>query len=222
MATIPRLTFRSFSTSSRVLSNVGKKPIKLTESVSYSIESIPHEFCKSFSKANKTFKLDRQVIIEGPLGKLRTEIPDFVTISKDDSINGLTVNVKKPTNKVQRSLWGTYRSLLNNNIIGTTEGHLSVVKFVGTGYRASLEKNEKGEDVVALKIGLPFTPKLKVPKGLKVTSPSPARLVIEGADRQQVKLFASIIREHKKPEPYKGKGIFVDDETIVLKQRKVK
>ncbi|EER36284.1 conserved hypothetical protein [Candida tropicalis MYA-3404] len=223
MNSIGKFGIRSFSTSGRILSNVGKKPIKLYEGVNYSIESIPHEFCKSFTKGNQTYKLDRQVIINGPLGKLRTEIPDFINIKNDESNKNLIVNVKKPKNKIQRSLWGTYRSLLNNNIIGITEGHLSIVKFVGTGYRANLEKNEETkEDLISLKIGLPFTPKLKIPKGLKVSTPSPARLIIEGIDKQQVKLFASVIREHKKPEPYKGKGIFVDDETIVLKQRKVK
>ncbi|CAX39594.1 60s ribosomal protein, mitochondrial precursor, putative [Candida dubliniensis CD36] len=216
---------RLFSSSTRTLSNIGKKPIKLYEGVNYSIESIPLEFCKKFTKRNKTFILDRQIITNGPLGKLRVEIPEFINISQTNNENdkSIIVSVKKPENKIQRSLWGTYRSILYNNIIGITEGHLSIVKFVGTGYRAILEKDEKtGEDIISLKIGLPFTPKLKIPKGLKVSSPNPARLVIEGSDKQQVKLFAAFIREHKKPEPYKGKGIFVDDEKIVLKQRKVK
>ncbi|RCK66126.1 54S ribosomal protein L6, mitochondrial [Candida viswanathii] len=220
---IPGLTIRSFSTASRALSHVGKKPIKLYEGVSYTVQEIPSDFCRTFRKANKTFVLDRQVVIEGPLGKLRTPIPGFVNIAQDPVTKNLLVSVADPGVKVQRSLWGTYRTLLSNNVIGTSEGHLAILKFVGTGYRASLEKDEvTGGDVVALKIGLPYTPKLKVPKGLKVSSPSPARLVIEGTDKQQVKLFAAVIREFRKPEPYKGKGIFVNDEKIVLKQRKVK
>jgi len=95
------------------------------------------------------------------------------------------------------------------------------VKFVGTGYRATLEEND-GKKYVSLKIGFPYTPKLPIPEGLTVTSPNPTRLLIEGANKQQVKLFAAVIREYKKPEPYKGKGIFVDDEKIKLKEKKVK
>lgn len=223
MSSIWRNSTRQFSTSRLCLSNIGKKPIKISDGVSYSIESIPIEFCKSFTKRNKRFVLDRQIVVKGPLGALRTELPKFIHIHNPQGDNQqIAVKVERPHNKTQRSLWGTVRSAIQNAIIGTSEGHLSIVKFVGTGYRAIIEKNEKGEDVVALKIGFPYTPKLVVPPGLKVSSPNPARLVIEGCDKQQVKLFASLIREYKKPEPYKGKGIFVDGETIVLKERKIK
>ncbi|KAI5950791.1 MRPL6 [Candida jiufengensis] len=197
--------------------------MKLQEGISYSLESIPVEFCKSFTKRNKRYILDRQIVIKGPLGTLKTEIPKFINITHpENEPNTISVRVERPDNKTQRSMWGTIRSLISNSIIGASEGHLSVVKFVGTGYRAILEKNDKNEDVVALKIGFPYTPKLVVPKDLKVSSPNPARLIIEGIDKQKVKLFASLIREHKKPEPYKGKGIFVDGETVVLKERKIK
>ncbi|CAD1810738.1 Ribosomal protein L6 family protein [Candida parapsilosis] len=224
MYSIWRTSTRYFSTSRLCLSNIGKKPIKITDGVSYSIESIPIEFCKTFTKRNKRFVLDRQIVVKGPLGAIRTELPKFIHIHTppEGDNHQISVKVERPLNKTQRSLWGTIRSAIQNAIIGTSEGHLSIVKFVGTGYRAIIEKNEKGEDVVALKIGFPYTPKLVVPPGLKVSSPNPARLVIEGCDKQQVKLFASLIREYKKPEPYKGKGIFVDGETIVLKERKIK
>ncbi|KAL6454826.1 MRPL9 54S ribosomal protein L9 [Candida maltosa Xu316] len=221
MSFINRST-RLFSTSSIRLSNVGRKPIKLYEGVSYAVESIPHEFTKSFTKKNKTFTLNKQVVINGPLGKLRTPIPEFVGLRENKDDKTLHVIVNTPNNKVQRSLWGTYRSLIYNNVIGTSEGHLAIVKFVGTGYRGLLEKDEHGNDVVSLKLGFPYTPKLKIPKGIKVSSPNPTRLIIEGADKQQVKLFAASIRAYKKPEPYKGKGIFVDNETITLKQKKTK
>ncbi|EMG48923.1 60s ribosomal protein, mitochondrial, putative, partial [Candida maltosa Xu316] len=204
MSFINRST-RLFSTSSIRLSNVGRKPIKLYEGVSYAVESIPHEFTKSFTKKNKTFTLNKQVVINGPLGKLRTPIPEFVGLRENKDDKTLHVIVNTPNNKVQRSLWGTYRSLIYNNVIGTSEGHLAIVKFVGTGYRGLLEKDEHGNDVVSLKLGFPYTPKLKIPKGIKVSSPNPTRLIIEGADKQQVKLFAASIRAYKKPEPYKPK-----------------
>jgi large subunit ribosomal protein L6 len=85
-----------------------------------------------------------------------------------------------------------------------------------------LLKRLTAKKCVSLKIGFPYTPKLQIPEGLTVTSPNPTRLLIEGTDKQQVKLFAAVIREYKKPEPYKGKGIFVDDEKIKLKEKKVK
>ncbi|KAI3404078.1 MRPL6 [Candida oxycetoniae] len=218
-----RFQIRQFSSSGKCLSNIGRKPLKIIDGVKYSVESIPVEFCKSFTKRNTNYILDRQVVVKGPLGTIKTEIPQFFQVepSQDDP-SYLHVSVHDPDNKTQRSLWGTLRSAIQNAITGTSEGHMAILKFVGTGYRAILEKNDKGEDVIALKLGFPYTPKLVVPKGLKVSSPNPARLIVEGCDKQQVKLFAAVIREHKKPEPYKGKGIFVDGETIVLKEKKIK
>ncbi|KAK6453892.1 mitochondrial 54S ribosomal protein YmL16 [Scheffersomyces xylosifermentans] len=213
---------RGFASSTAARSHIGKLPIKLSEEVQCTVEDIPLEFCKSFSRGKDNYLLDRQVVIKGPKGTLKTAVPKFIQISHDDHSNSITVTVENPEEKVQRSMWGTVRALLQNNLIGTTEGHLAIVKFVGTGYRGLLENGKNGEKLVSLKIGLPYTPKLVIPKGLTVTSPGPTRLVIEGTDKQQVKLFAAVIREHKKPEPYKGKGIFVDDEKIKLKEKKIK
>lgn len=193
--------------------------MRLSEGVECFTEEIPFEFCKSFTKGKDTITLNRQIVIKGPKGVMKLAVPDFVSISEDQG--QITVDVLNPKDKVQRSLWGTSRALIQNHVIGTSEGHLAVVKFVGTGYRASIEK--EGEDsFVALKVGYPFTPRLKVPEGVTVTSPAPTRLLIEGVDKQQVTLFAARIREFRKPEPYKGKGIFVGDETIKLKQKKIK
>ncbi|ODV78163.1 ribosomal protein L6 [Suhomyces tanzawaensis NRRL Y-17324] len=214
------ITRRAFATSPIARTNIGKLPIKLNDSVQCFVEEIPYEFSKTFSKGKETYRLDRQIIIKGPKGVLKTAVPKFVQISNVD--NTITVSVDEPENKIQRSMWGTTRALLQNNFIGASEGHLAIVKFVGTGYRATIEEAPNGKKVVALKIGYPYTPKLPVPEGLTISSPSPTRLLIEGADKQQVKLFAAVIRKYKKPEPYKGKGIFVDDETIKLKEKKIK
>lgn len=212
---------RSFSTSGLRSSNIGKLPIRLAEGVEFSSEILPKEICNAFSKGNQVFNLDKQIKIKGPLGQLKFTVPNFVHVLNEN--NNLTVSVEVPEDKIQRALWGTTRALIQNHIIGTTEGHLAIVKFVGTGFRATIEDGKKpGEKIVTLKVGYPFLPKLKVPEGLKVTSPNPTRLLIEGADKQQVKLFAARIREFKKPEPYKGKGIFINDETIKLKEKKIK
>lgn len=218
-ARVPLRSARNFSSALPKFSFIGKSPVRLSDGVECLTEEIPFEFCKSFTKGKDTITLNRQIVVKGPLGVMKLAVPEFVSISKEDG--QVTVSVANPEDKIQRSLWGTSRALIQNHVIGTTEGHLAVVKFVGTGYRASIEN--VGEDTyVALKVGYPFTPRLKVPDGVKVTSPNPTRLLIEGVDKQQVTLFAAKIREYRKPEPYKGKGIFVGDETIKLKQKKIK
>lgn len=217
-----RVTLRSarhFSSAFPKFSFIGKSPVRLSDGVECFTEEIPFEFCKSFTKGKDTITLNRQIVVRGPRGVMKLAVPEFVSIAKDH--DQITVSVEDPKDKIQRSIWGTSRALIQNHVIGTSEGHLAVVKFVGTGYRASIEKD--GEDsYVALKVGYPYTPRLKVPEGITVTSPNPTRLLIEGVDKQQVTLFAARIREYRKPEPYKGKGIFVGDETIKLKQKKIK
>lgn len=211
---------RSFSTTFPKLSNIGKRAIPITEDIQCSTEQIPFEFCKTFTKGKNTVKLDQQVVIKGPKGVIKVALPKFVNIVTENNL--ISVSVEDVNDKIQRAMWGTSRALIHNHVIGTSEGHLAIVKFVGTGYRAIIENDEQGNDIVSLKLGFPFTPRLKVPEGLTVSSPNPARLLIEGLDKQQVKLFAARIREYKKPEPYKGKGIYVDDEKIKLKEKKIK
>lgn len=210
---------RSFTSAAILKSHIGKVPVRLPEQVQCLVEEIPYELCKKFTNGRDSYILNKQIIVKGPKGILKTEVPPFVQIENKN--NEILVTIKDKENRVQRSMWGTTRALVQNNVIGVTEGHLAIVKFVGTGYRATLEE-DNGKKLVALKIGLPYTPKLRVPEGITVSSPNPTRLVIEGANKQQVKLFAAVIREHKKPEPYKGKGIFVNDETIKLKEKKIK
>lgn len=213
---------RGFSGSAVRLSNIGKLPLMLSDDVSCVVEEIPSEFCKKFTKGKHTYVLNRQVVIKGEKGTLKTAVPQFVQITKDASGKKITVKVDDPTDKIQRSMWGTTRALLQNNLLGATEGYLAIVKFVGTGYRAIIEKLPAGADIVQLKIGLPYSPRIPVPKGITVSSPNATRLLVEGPDKQQVHLFAALIRSYKKPEPYKGKGIFVNDETIKLKEKKIK
>lgn len=210
---------RLFSTSRPQFSFIGSAPVRLTEGVEVLTEQIPPEFCKSFVKGKNRYTLDKHIVVKGPKGVLKTLVPSFVNVERNDDL--VTVLVEDPKDTIQRSMWGTSRAILHNNVIGTTEGHLAIVKFVGVGYRALLEE-ENGTQIVGLKVGYPYTPKYKVPRELKASLPSPARLLIEGIDKQQVKLFAARIREFKKPEPYKGKGLYVDDETIRLKQKKIK
>ena len=125
---------------------------------------------------------------------------------------------------------GTMRALLQNSISGVSTGHLCILRLVGVGYRASIESTAStipspeyaGQKYINLKLGYAHPVELAIPAGVKATVPQPTRILLEGVDKQAVKQFAARIRRWRKPEPYKGKGIFVDGETIRLKAKKIK
>lgn len=124
---------------------------------------------------------------------------------------------------------GTIRAYLNNHILGVSEGHTAILRLVGVGYRATVENaaitktpDYPGQKFVSLKVGYSHPIELGVPLGLKVSTPQPTRILIEGIEKELVMQFAAVIRAWRKPEPYKGKGIFVNGETIKLKAKKIK
>jgi large subunit ribosomal protein L6 len=124
---------------------------------------------------------------------------------------------------------GTCRAYLQNHILGVSEGHSAILRLVGVGYRATVEKSAvtkqpeyPGQEFVSLKVGYSHPIELGVPKGVKASTPQPTRILLEGVEKEVVKQFAAEIRAWRVPEPYKGKGIFVNDETIKLKAKKIK
>lgn len=210
---------RHFSSALLRLSYIGNAPVRLLPGVECVVEQIPFEFTKTFTRKRETFQLNKQIRVTGPEGCLKTVVPSFVDIKVKGNV--LNVVVEDPKNKWQRSSWGTSRAILQNNIVGAFEGHLAVIKLVGTGYRVTVEKADDAT-FVHLKVGFPYIPRVRVPVGIKASSPNPTRLLLQGIDKQQLNLFAAVLRHIKKPEPYKGKGIYVNDETIKLKQKRVK
>ncbi len=127
----------------------------------------------------------------------------------------------------QREMWGTTWSYLNNYIMGVSEGHTAVLRLVGIGYRATVEprpaKEEyPGQQFVCLKLGFSHPVEMGLPQGMRGSAPQPTRVLLEGIDKEQIMQFAADIRKWRVPEPYKGKGIFVNTETIKLKQKKIK
>jgi large subunit ribosomal protein L6 len=101
--------------------------------------------------------------------------------------------------------------------------------LVGVGYRATIENTATtaesefpGQQFVSLKVGYSHPIELPVPKGVKASVPQPTRILLEGAEKEVLMQFAAKIRMWRKPEPYKGKGIFVNGETIKLKAKKIK
>ena len=124
---------------------------------------------------------------------------------------------------------GTTRSYLQNHILGVSEGHTAILRLVGVGYRATVEPSAitvkpeyPGQHFVSLKVGFTHPIELPIPMGVKASTPLPTRILLEGIDKEVVNSFAASIKKWRKPEPYKGKGIFVNEETIKLKAKKIK
>lgn len=125
---------------------------------------------------------------------------------------------------------GTIRQHLNNRILGVSEGHISILKLVGVGFRASIEpkaitiptQEYPGQQFVSLKVGFAHPVELPIPQGVKASTPQPTSILLESIDKEVVSHFAANIRKWRPPEPYKGKGIFVNGETIKLKAKKIK
>ncbi|MDE0243133.1 MAG: 50S ribosomal protein L6 [Candidatus Kaiserbacteria bacterium] len=154
---------------------------------------------------------DQQLTVKGPKGELSRPVRDEVTFSVDGET--LTAGLAKNT-RLGRSLWGTFSSHAKNMIIGVTEGYKKDLEIIGVGYRAEV----KGTKLV-LTVGFSHPVELDIPEGLQVAV-NDAVISVTGSDKELVGLFASHIRQVRKPEPYKGKGIRYVDEYVRRKQGK--
>ena len=146
------------------------------------------------------------VTVKGPKGTLTQQLHPAMMIELD----GAVINVKRPSDaKEHRSLHGLTRTLLNNMIVGVNEGYKKELEINGVGYRANKDGNK-------LVMNLGFSHDVIVPEidGITIEVPNPNKLVISGCDKQKVGQFAAEIREYRRPEPYKGKGIKYVDEVI--------
>lgn len=121
------------------------------------------------------------------------------------------------------------RAYLQNHILGVSEGHTAILRLVGVGYRATVENTAvtkqpefPGQQFVSLKVGYSHPIELPIPQGVKASTPQPTRILLQGCEKEVVMQFAAEIRQWRRPEPYKGKGIFVNGETIKLKAKKIK
>ncbi|GAW14239.1 hypothetical protein EKO27_g5448 [Xylaria grammica] len=214
---------RQFSKTASTPSKLGRTPISIPPGVELAIG-------EPRAKKDPTTYLripKRTVTVSGPLGKLDLEIPPFLTIHHDQAASKAVLTIEDPKLKQQKEMWGTTWAYLNRYIMGVSEGHTAILRLVGVGYRASVEDRPKkaqypGQQFVCIKLGFTHPVEEPVPFGMKASTPQPTRILLEGIDREQVMSFAAKIRKWRRPEPYKGKGIFVNDETIKLKQRKIK
>lgn len=152
-----------------------------------------------------------KVTIKGPLGVLSTNIHPSVTITQ--SAEGVTVAIDK-VNPQTAALWGTFASHIINMIEGVNKGFTKKLIVEGIGYKADVKGNEL---VMALGFSHPVV--MKIPEGLKAVTEK-GTITISGIDKEALGQFAAGIRDWKKPEPYKGKGIRYDGEYVRRKQGK--
>ena len=171
------------------MSRIGYKPIMVPKGVKIAVQG-------------------NKVNVEGPKGKLSEELAtSLVTVS----VKGEEVNVDRADDEKQtKAFHGLYRNLINNMVIGVTEGYKKTLVINGVGFKAEVRGN-----LLVLSLGYSSDVYVGIPAELAVTvEANNQKVVVQGIDKQLVGQFASEIRGLRKPEPYKGKGIRYDDETI--------
>lgn len=152
------------------------------------------------------------VVVKGPKGSLTQAVNSAITVVVDDG----TVSVSRRDDERQnRALHGLTRALINNMVIGVSEGYTKELTAVGVGYRASL----KG-DTLELLVGFSHPVNIKTPEGITLEVPEPTKIIVSGIDKQKVGQVAANIRAVRPPEPYKGKGIRYVDEHVRRKAGK--
>ncbi len=170
------------------MSRIGLKPITMPSGVEIKIDA------------------DNLVEVKGPKGQLSQQIDKDMEIKIEDGV--LTV-VRPTENKRHKSLHGLSRTLLNNMIVGVSEGYSKTLDIVGTGYRAAKQGNK-----LVLTLGYSHPVEMEDPQGIETEVPAQNKIVVSGIDKQQVGNYASKIRDWRRPEPYKGKGIKYTDEIV--------
>ena len=154
------------------------------------------------------------VVVKGPKGELAFQFNANMGIE----VNGNEVKVTRPDDSiVNKTIHGTTRALLNNMVVGVSEGYSKTLLIEGVGYRASLKGN-----TLVIAAGYSHLVEMPIPEGLKVVCPSQNEIQISGIDKQLVGEFAANVRKVRKPEPYKGKGVKYAGEKVRRKEGKKK
>jgi large subunit ribosomal protein L6 len=176
------------------VSRVGKEPIPIPNGVEVTIDT-------------------GHVAVKGPKGELERQTPTQIAISR----SGDELVVTRPDDERQnRALHGLVRSLVNNMVVGVSDGFSRDLEIVGVGYRATAQ----GPNRLELQVGFSHAVKVEAPDGITFDVPQPTRITVRGCDKQLVGQVAADIRKIRKPEPYKGKGIRYAGERVVRKAGK--
>ncbi|WP_326908407.1 50S ribosomal protein L6 [Sedimentibacter sp. MB31-C6] len=164
--------------------------------------------------ANVEVKIDKNnyAVVKGPKGQLEQQLPKSMIIE----VQGTEIIVSRPSEvKEHKSLHGLTRTLINNMVIGVNEGYQKTLEIVGVGYRAQKQGNK-----LLLNLGFSHPVEMEDPKGIETTVEGTNKITIKGIDKQQVGNYAAVIRDWRRPEPYKGKGIKYSDEVVRRKAGK--
>jgi large subunit ribosomal protein L6 len=176
------------------MSRVGKSPITVPGGVDVAISGA-------------------HITVKGPKGSLERDIPGVITVRQD----GETLVVERPDDERQnRAMHGLVRSLVNNMVLGVTEGFRKELEIHGVGYRAT----SKGPGAIEMALGFSHPVNITAPEGITLEVPAPNRIVVSGIDKEAVGQVAADIRAWRKPEPYKGKGVRYSGEHVQRKAGK--
>lgn len=176
------------------MSRIGLKPINMPEGVEVKLD-------------DKNY-----MVVKGPKGTLEQKLERDMNIEIKDN----EITVSRPTeNKRHKSLHGLTRTLIDNMIVGVTKGYEKTLEIQGVGYRA----NKQGKSL-NLTLGFSHPVEMEDPEGIETEVPSNTKIIVRGIDKQKVGNYAAVIRELRKPEPYKGKGIRYAGEKVRRKEGK--
>lgn len=175
------------------MSRIGKKPVSIVSGSKVSLDG-------------------RAISVEGPKGKLSYEHRPEVSVTVE---GGQVIVAADDTDRHARAYHGLTRALIQNMIVGVTQGYEKRLEIVGVGYLAAI----KGP-VLQLRVGFANELQVPIPKGLTVVCPDQTHVIVQGCNKQMVGQFASSVRSLRKPEPYKGKGVRYQGEQIKLKPGK--
>ena len=177
------------------MSRIGKKPIALPAGVTPTIN-------------------DGIISVKGPKGTLTMPLRDEISYTLEDG--GIQVQPANDTKRA-RAFWGMQRTMVQNLVTGVTDGFTKKLLITGVGYRAAAQGRN-----LKLQLGYSHDVNIDVPEGIEVKTPDNTTVEISGSDKQKVGQLAAEIRQWRKPEPYKGKGIKYDGEFIFRKEGKKK
>ena len=156
---------------------------------------------------------DGTVTVKGPKGSLSRPIPGGIEIRQE---GGALTFVRPDDERKNKALHGLTRSLVNNMVIGVTDGYRKQLEIVGVGYRAE----SQGANALRLNLGFSHPVNVTAPEGISFEVPVPTQVIVSGIDKEVVGQVAANIRSIRKPEPYKGKGVRYAGERVLRKAGK--